>query len=155
MTLSFKSFRLGYHSSHSHSRKPLTLKELQIFRRTANQKQRRPPSPSSLHTALLPSNIKQDTLGFGWVFFFSKPSKGQSSSVGSITQHEHARIWELPSNRNITRNKTHGDRLSGSGNKKRLAPKNIAMIRIPALLKAANKSCFIDLQQPHKNNTIK
>lgn len=48
----------------------------------------------------------------------------------------------------------HGDILSGSGNKKRLAPKNIAMIRIPTFLKAANKSCFIDLQQPQKKNII-
>lgn len=34
-TLSFKCFGLDYHSSHSHSRKPLTLKELQIFQSTA------------------------------------------------------------------------------------------------------------------------
>lgn len=152
MTLSFKSFRLDYHSCHSHSRKRVTWKESQIFWSIANQKQRRPPSPSSLHRALLPLNIELDT---SIHFEFSKPSEGQTGSVGSITQHERTCTWELPSNRNITKKQTHGDKLSGSGNKKRLTPKNIAMIRIPAFLKATNKSCFIDLQQSHKNNTIK
>lgn len=58
MMLSFKSFRLDYHSSHSHSRKPLTLRELQIFQSTENQKHRRLPSPSSLNSAFLSLNIK-------------------------------------------------------------------------------------------------
>lgn len=151
MTLSFKSFRFGYHSSHSHSRKPLTLEIVQMFQSTANQKRRYPPSPPSLYAALLPLNIK---LNISFHFEFTKLSEGQTSFVGPITQHEHTHTWELPSNRSITENQMHGDRLSGSGNKKRLAPKNIAMIRIPAFLKAANKSCFIDLQQPQKKNII-
>lgn len=76
------------HSPHSHSKKPLTIKGLQISWSTSNKKQTRSLSPPFFVTALLPLNVKQVTL-----CHFGKSLKDRPTlwAPSSTWMHSHLR----------------------------------------------------------------